>query len=466
MNPRSMLIRMGALLAVALLAGRPLEAQLPPDLARVGDVLGPLEQTAEMTNHDTRLRGWLVLPPGVGPHPVVVFLHGSGPGPGRNPFSRTMSASLLARGVGAFYFDKRAAWERASFETLADDALAWIAWLEKQARVDPKQIGVLGFSQGGWIGPLVAARRPTTSLVVAISPSGVPPLEQGWFADSTADRRRGLSPEEVARSAVLRRALALYYSDPTESRRDAAQQLLDSSRKSSWLERASIKELTGVGASLPSPYRTIELRSAIPGLAAYAKLSRFDPLASLAQLRSPYLGVWGALDEIVPVDTSIALITAALRRAGNTDVTTRVFPGATHALLVGELTLPIPYAPGFIEGTADWIRSRLHVAEIARGSPLRSYALEITVPPSPPATNEVTFFGSEHAGVFVDRNLHGGSWRRVADTLRWTYTTVGGLSNTFVGSLSADAGELRGTNEGVWQGRPFAGRFVGRARTR
>lgn len=50
--------------------------------------------------------------------------------------------------------------------------------------------------------------------------------------------------------------------------------------------------------------------------------------------------LWGALDERVPAQASSDALSAALARAGNMDVTTRIYAGADHTF-----RLPDPDAP-------------------------------------------------------------------------------------------------------------------------
>lgn len=376
---------------------------------------------------------------------------------------RTITGMLLPKGVGALYYDKRPAWEVASFDDLAGDALAWIGALERDPRINGSAIGLMGFSQGGWIGPLVAARRPKTAFLVTVSASGVPPLEQGWFMASNNDRRAGLTPGEVLASDSLRRALSHYYANPTESRREQAQALLSAARQGSWLGRVRMEELQGVNDTVPGPEAIQSAARRIPGLAAYGRLAGFDPTVALRSTRLPFLGIWGGSDEIVPADTSRGIIERELAVAGNRDVTLRTFIGANHGLLVAPLRIPIPYAPGYLELVRDWIADRVPVAAPARGSSLRSYELQITVPPNAAVSNTVTFFGADSGGVFLDQNMHTGTWHRRGLDIEWEYTSVPDLVNRFVGTLSESGDAIVGRNHGRWQGVDFNGDWTGKA---
>ncbi|WP_405135155.1 alpha/beta hydrolase family protein [Nocardia sp. NBC_01388] len=67
------------------------------------------------------------------------------------------------------------------FSLLADDALAGVALLRARTDVDPAAVGLWGFSEGGWVAPLAAARSPEIAFVVTIGGSGRTPLRtQTW----------------------------------------------------------------------------------------------------------------------------------------------------------------------------------------------------------------------------------------------------------------------------------------------
>ncbi len=92
-----------------------------------------------------------------GKRPALVFIHGSG------AQSREMYWGLgylyAARGFAVLAYDKRGVgkstgnWREASFEDLADDAVAGAKFLQARTDIAANQIGFWGQSQGGWIAP-------------------------------------------------------------------------------------------------------------------------------------------------------------------------------------------------------------------------------------------------------------------------------------------------------------------------
>ena len=99
----------------------------------------------------------LLLPPGAGPHPVVIVLHGCG---GVSPNTWAWAHRLVGWGYGALVVDSLqprsvtsvCAPDRQRLVTRFDragDAIAAARWLQTQPGVDGTRIAVLGESHGG-----------------------------------------------------------------------------------------------------------------------------------------------------------------------------------------------------------------------------------------------------------------------------------------------------------------------------
>jgi dienelactone hydrolase len=121
------------------------------------------------------LPGTLAMPTDTAPAPAVVLVHGSGPqdrdemiGPNR-PF-RDLAWGLASRGVAVLRYEKRTKEHRAKLaavmdkftvkEEVVDDALAAIALLRTNQRVDARRIFLLGHSLGASCGPRILSLDP------------------------------------------------------------------------------------------------------------------------------------------------------------------------------------------------------------------------------------------------------------------------------------------------------------------
>src|SRR5207248_3726314 len=91
------------------------------------------------------------------------------------PFARF----LIRHGIAVLGYDKRGVggstgdWNTASFDDLAGDVVAAFAYLKARTDIDGSQIGLLGWSQAGWVMPLAAVRASDIAFLISISGPGV-----------------------------------------------------------------------------------------------------------------------------------------------------------------------------------------------------------------------------------------------------------------------------------------------------
>ncbi len=129
-------------------------------------------------NGNVRFRYDLDLPDDSGgPFPAIVFVHGSGRlnrnmiAHGTNPFVPEGMAVLRydKRGVGestGTFFNIGLGNSVSGLGVLASDLVAGVRFLKNFPEIDQDRIGILGNSQGGWIGPLAAAEADEVSFLL------------------------------------------------------------------------------------------------------------------------------------------------------------------------------------------------------------------------------------------------------------------------------------------------------------
>lgn len=141
-------------------------------------------EEVRFANGDLALAGLLFLPEGAGPHPAAVFIHGSGTSRRDNPWYLSFVRHLQDSGIAVLLPDKRGSeasagdWRDTSFEVLAPDTVAAYRFVTEVPGIDPERVGVIGFSQGGWIAPIVATALPELAFVTSIAGAGVTTEEQ------------------------------------------------------------------------------------------------------------------------------------------------------------------------------------------------------------------------------------------------------------------------------------------------
>jgi uncharacterized protein len=301
----------------------------------------------------TRLAGGVWLPPGAGPHPGVVFVHGSGPAEGKS--WEQEAVALAGAGIAGLAYDKPGCgasggdWRGQSFQDRALEALAAVACLQRQPGMDAARVAVLGGSQGGWIGPLAASQSSQVAAVVSLSGPGVSPFEQEAFRVERQLRDGGAGEDQVTE------ALAFFHRRAARMRRgDAPEAILADQlrhRDAPW-------------------YPVLGDDDEVAHLGFTARIYDHDPVPVLERVTCPVLAIWGERDLYVPVGRSVAAFDAALAKAGNRDYRLEVIPDADHGLRLpaAEGSGPGPRAPALMRILTGWLRRVLRAGPDGPGA--------------------------------------------------------------------------------------------------
>lgn len=312
-------------------------------------------EEVRFANGTVPLRGTLFIPNSAGPHPAVVFLHGSGPQT-RESYIRYFADQFARQGIAALIYDKRNTgrtdiplWQQGggSFGDLADDAAAAVRFLRGRTdTIDPRRIGVWGLSQGAWLAPLTAARVDGLAFLVLLSGGGVTPARQELYDDEVKLRARGFSQEQISQAVSLLRLADVYVRSHTDADWEHVQRELTRARQEPWF-----RFLDRFPLILPreSPaWNGTDLD--------------YDPRPALERLRMPVLAILGERDALTPTTETARAIETALRAAGNTDYTISIIPRADHGLFVssgGDSWLDERPAGGWMKDMIAWVAVRL-----------------------------------------------------------------------------------------------------------
>ena len=320
------------------------------------------QQPVTFQNGDVTLAGTLLLPESKrAKHAAVVFTHGGGAQ--RREFVWGMGYLLAARGVAVLIYDKRGVgeskgnWGEASFEDLADDAIAGAKFLQANSELDPKRIGFWGLSQGGWIAPLAASRFPEAAFAVAISGGGLTPAATELFDTEYELSKAGFSAEDVQKALTfqkLKNEIILSF--------DKWEQYLSM--------RTAVKDAPWYrvqGIDIRGPDKQDH-----PQWAHMRRSYFYDPAPALKSMRCPLLVINGELDTPKGVTANVAAIRSIMNAAGKreTSITgnpgkdgfvVKIYPRGVHNLMEA----PEPeksswirskrFVPGFFDGNVDWM---------------------------------------------------------------------------------------------------------------
>jgi uncharacterized protein len=145
-------------------------------------VLPARSVTGSFASSDVSLRYLLERPPGPGPFPAVVIGHGSGEV--RKEAFQFLATELLTRGFAVLRYDKRGVGDSTGtystvgignsermFADLSSDMAAGAEFLRTLPDVDRSRVGLMGYSQAGWIIPLAARRSKPAFIVMMVGPT-------------------------------------------------------------------------------------------------------------------------------------------------------------------------------------------------------------------------------------------------------------------------------------------------------
>jgi len=290
------------------------------------------------------LAGTLLVPKGGTRHPAVVMITGSGlqtrdqriPLPGLEQYApfRQIAERLASNGVAVLRVDDRGiggstgreTLENATTTSLAEDTRAQITWLRTRKEIDPRHIIVIGHSEGASIAAMIGASDPKLAAVVMMA--GV--------------AKRGAEVSIEQQEDMLR-------SDPTMT--EAVKQTMREQQKQA-------VQTVLAGGDLPGQKTNAWIR----------EYFAYDPLPTARKVKQPLLILQGERDR--QVDQSHAnMLAAAVREAGNKDVTVKEFPTLNHLFLPSTTgsfneyshlaTNKVP--DEVLDILTDWVKARIAV---------------------------------------------------------------------------------------------------------
>lgn len=315
-------------------------------------------EDVRFSNGDVRLAGKLITPTTQGPHPAVILVHASGAEDREYllPFARF----LIRRGMAVLGYDKRGVggstgdWNKASFDDLAGDVVAAFEYLKTRGDIQRGQIGMLGWSQAGWVMPLAATRAQDLAFLISISGAGVS------VAETTIDQARNEMAANGMRPEMIEQIVELMTRQYEYLRTGEGWDRYIATR-----ERIAAR----MGGSPPENFPSERDH---PYLQFIRPLIAYEPAPTIRQMRLPVLALFGELDNNILAEKNRAAWDAALRAGNHPDYTLRVLPNANHALLeakVGnnaEVKSLRRFVPDYFDVVLEWLSKRIEAFGAAR----------------------------------------------------------------------------------------------------
>ena len=336
--------------ADGLLIGSDKAAWTPVDVRRT---------ETSFQSHGSKLGATLLEPTGTGPHPLVVFVHGS---ERTSPLASSYPLMLVAQGISVLAYDKRGTARSEgeytqNFELLADDAAAAMTEARRVATGRFSRIGYFGGSQGGWIAPLAATRSRPDFVAVGFGLIGSP-IEEDREQVLTEMRGKGFGEPDLSEARQVAAATA----ELVRSRFTQGYERLAEVR-GRYGAKPWFNQIEGEFTGAVLREKLGDLRRA--GSAIFDNLELiwdYDSRPVLARLKVPQLWILAEADREAPPETSLAALQEA--RAKGSDLTIYSFPDTDHGIV--EFTQAADgtrtytrVADGYFRLLGDWIKGKV-----------------------------------------------------------------------------------------------------------
>ena len=325
----------------------------------------PLGETiATFPSGELTLRGKLVMPATACPCPSVVVVHGSEDYSAVDYYAEPYV--YAANGFATLVFDKRGTGESTgrysqNFRALAGDVLAAVKWLRDQPGIDAHRVHLAGFSQGGWIAPLAAARDSNIkSVLIGYGPM-VPVTGEDRWGYVYALQQKGFGDDAIAKADRINDVISDIF-DRGANRWGELKQMLQESRGDPWFEAVKGSDSAlGYAADTKMPLWMVRLY-------LWWKIGResppfidrlYDPVPTLAALKSPSYWIFGGADSSMPTDWTIEALEKLQKRGRPIDYF--VYPEADHGILRFETDKDgsrkvLGYEPDYYRRQIDWLK--------------------------------------------------------------------------------------------------------------
>lgn len=321
------------------------------------------EVTYQNSQDKITLAGTLTIPRGRGPFPAVLLITGSGPQDrdemilGHRPFL-VLADYLTRRGIAVLRVDDRGVGGTSkgtpndTSENYVGDVLAGVEFLKTRKEINPKQIGLIGHSEGGMIAPMASVRSNDVGFIVLMAAPGIPGdklllMQNRLISSAECEREVNESAANSARLFAIVKA---------EKNIEVARQKVTAERAQ--LEERARRNLEGQLASSAAQLNQI--------LSPWFRFFLdYDPRPTLMKVKVPVLAINGEVDRQVPAKEDLEAIEQALKEGGNRDYKIVLLPNLNHLFQTSNTGAPSEYgnieetiAPVALQTMGDWITAR------------------------------------------------------------------------------------------------------------
>lgn len=324
------------------------------------------EVTFENKKAGISLSGTLTMPAKEGKYPAIILVSGSGPQNrdsellGHKPFL-VLSDFLTRAGYAVLRYDDRGVeksqgiYKGTTMADFATDAAAAANFLKTHKNIDAKKIGIAGHSEGGAIGPMVAATDKGLAFLVLMAGPGLPGDSILLLQKKLIEKAEGI-PDAVTEEGIAsnRQLFAILKTEDLD-------EIVNTKLTAFYKEKMK-------GAEMPEGLNVEQEKALQDEVASltdpwFRSFVRFNPEQNLRKVTCPVLAINGSKDLQVPAEANLRAIKKYINEGGNKKVTTKELPGLNH--LFQEATtgavseygkLDQTFSPTAMQAIVDWLR--------------------------------------------------------------------------------------------------------------
>jgi len=351
-------------------ATSPTDPKKPETSAKPQEPKKPYPYSEEEVSYENKaggvkLAGTLTLPRATGPFPAVVLITGSGPQNrneellGHKPFL-VLADHLTRKGIAVLRVDDRGVGgstgsiPSSTSEDFAGDVLSGIEFLKTRKEINPKQIGLIGHSEGGLIAPMVAARSADVAFIVLMAGPGLIGEEILYLQGALIAKASGAPDKAIQSSRANQQAIFAVLKEEKDNA-IAEKRIRENFSKITAEMTDEQKKASGAGATLDA-----QLKMVLTPWFRY--FLTYDPKPALMKVRCPVLAINGEKDLQVPPDEDLRVIEQTLAAAKNPDYKVVKLPGLNHLFQTCKTGAISEYAeiqetisPAALDTMSDWI---------------------------------------------------------------------------------------------------------------
>jgi fermentation-respiration switch protein FrsA (DUF1100 family) len=314
------------------------------------------------------LGGTLTIPNGNGTFPAVILVSGSGPQNrdselfGHKPFA-VIADHLSRNGIAVLRYDDRGVgtstgdFGKATTYDFAEDAAAALDYLRKEEKVRHSKVGLVGHSEGGLIGPIVASGKNRPDFLVLLAAPGMEidqlMLEQARLISGAAGASAEMIKHQTdANAKVFTLIKSGPIADSTKRKiEDHYVSLIGIQTNGTVSEDAAKKQAQQITRQFLTPW--------------FVAFLNHKPREYLAKISGPVLALNGSQDLQVPAKQNLEGIREIVGKNKKAKLTAQELPGLNHLFQTANTgsvseygEIEETFSPTALKIITDWILLR------------------------------------------------------------------------------------------------------------